>query len=274
MKDSASDVPASGWARRPVVDPQLLDNDRWLKGYFNLPAGWTRDFGEILRRECALAALGPVHGKSVLDVACGAGLFMVPLAMLGARVAGQDLSEQYVSEARACLARHHVDGDVRVGNATQLQFDSGAFDAVISGDFVEHISSDVKNAFFSEVFRVLKPGGVLVVKTPNLSYLRAVTWARRALAPWQGRSPFRIHIAHTRNNPDNEHHGLMTFSELRGFLDRAGFLPAHFVRQPLVKPGLSAVLQRTLPELPLLSRFFNADIIAVCRKPVFIGLFP
>lgn len=258
-----------------------LDADAWFRGYF--PASkaprwdgvtWRRNFRELWLRDAAVFCLGDVAGKDILDVACGGGLYMVVLAKLRARVCGQDISPDAVAEAEKTLARHSVAGVVKVGNATRLLFEDRSFDAVFSGDFIEHIALAEKRLFIAEVFRVLKPGGVFVIKTPNLTYLRTSVRLERLLALCHGRSPRSIHIAHTRNNPDTQHYGLITHARLRALLLERMFHSMEFTREPLSREHIPEWLRSSLAELPLLWRVFNEQIIVRARKPLFYGLFP
>lgn len=265
------------WDNRPILDSP--PENAWLRGCFhtsheNWDGRWLRDLDELRRRDLALFALGDVRGKTVLDVACGSGLYMVVLGFMGASVAGQDLSSSAIAEAREALTRYGLSGKLQTGDAAQLLFQSSTFDAVFSADFVEHISFDLKRAFLKEVFRVLKPGGVLVVKTPNLHYLKASTWLKRAAAVLRGRSPLGIHIQHTRDNPDNEHHGLTTHAELRELVLSSMFHSPSFVRQPFSRKPLPRALQEWPAAAPFLWRVFSRDLILAARKPIFLGYFP
>lgn len=269
------------WQSTQIRTKHELGSDAWSRGYF--PASepgewdgvtWRRNFHELRLRDLALFCLGDVAGKDILDVACGAGLYMIVIAKMGARVSGQDLSADAVAGARDALKRHALPGSVKTGNATKLLFDDQSFDGVFSGDFVEHITPEEKRLFFAEVFRVLKPGGVFVIKTPNLTYLRLSVGIKRVLAVLRGRSPLSIHIPHTRNNPNNEHHGLITHGKLRRLLLDHMFHSPEFQRHPLTRAHIPQVLQETLPGMPCVWRLFNEHIIVKARKPVFFGYFP
>jgi ubiquinone/menaquinone biosynthesis C-methylase UbiE len=269
---------AQSWEATPPLSRDELPPDAWFRGYFatedHLEGPWRKDLGELRQRDAALFALGEVSGRRVLDVACGGGLYLVVLAMMGAEVAGQDLSEDRIDQARHALIRHGLTGELVPGDATRLHFDNDRFDAIISGDFLEHISLAQKRRFLGEAYRVLRPGGLLVLKTPNLSYLRVSVWFRRMRALLAGRSPFGVHIAHTRGNPDFEHHGLMTRGQLERLLAEYPFHEVEFLTQPLAKPPLPRWLQKTLPRLPLAGTLFDRDIIARTRKSLFLGYFP
>ena len=116
---------------------------------------------------------------------------------------------------------------------------------VFSSDFFEHINLEVKEKVISEIYRVLKPGGKLTIKTPNLNFLKVVIFIKRILNVLRLRSPF-IYIPHTRNNPDNEHHGLTTHSELSTLLEDNYFHTPDIVYVPLIRKGLPKYITKIL----------------------------
>ena len=129
------------------------------------------------------------------------------------------------------------------------------------------LTIDEKRAVIAEINRVLKPGGVLVVKTPNLSYLSWVIRLKRVLAVARLRSP-RIFIEHTRDNPDREHHGLTTFKELEGLLDESLFVNVERVPARLRRQRLPGWLSRRLFGFwPL-----TEHIILRCNRSVFVPI--
>ena len=112
----------------------------------------------------ALAMLdGEPHGRA-LDLAAGSGLAAAALIARGWDVAALDISEDLVEQIRARGVR-----DVRVHDlaAGPLPFDGGSFEAVFAGEIIEHLVDT--DAFLREARRVLRPGGVLVLTTPNLA---------------------------------------------------------------------------------------------------------
>src|SRR5690242_12773644 len=106
------------------------------------------------------------HGCDVLDAGCGAGQTLDDLAALGTvhHVHGVDMSEQAVAAARA---RGHI--NVAVSGIESLPHEDEAFDLVTCLDVVEHTPDDV--ATFTELFRVTRPGGFLLVTVPAYQLL-------------------------------------------------------------------------------------------------------
>ncbi len=106
-----------------------------------------------------MEALQP--GEDVLDVGCGAGMdSLVAAQMVGASgsVTGIDMTPEMVVKARGSIAEMGL-GNVRIveGSAEHLPFDDASFDVVISNGVIDLIPD--KDAVFSEITRVLRPGG-------------------------------------------------------------------------------------------------------------------
>jgi ubiquinone/menaquinone biosynthesis C-methylase UbiE len=103
-------------------------------------------------------------GKSVLDVACGAGYGSAMLAEVAAYVIGADLDEGALNYARCSYQRDNL--AYRIEDTQALSFEDATFDAVVSFETVEHLS-DISR-YLEEVHRVLKPGGSFIVSTPKV----------------------------------------------------------------------------------------------------------
>jgi SAM-dependent methyltransferase len=106
-----------------------------------------------------------VLDKDVLDIACGTGYGSRILADHGARsVVGADISAEAVE-----FAKNHYSGPrvrFEIADAQTLeQFDDAVFDAVISFETIEHVPED--EGCLRAVHRVLKPGGLYIVSTPD-----------------------------------------------------------------------------------------------------------
>ena len=106
-----------------------------------------------------LDAAGVRAGDRVLDVGCGPGNISAIAASRGASVVGVDLSEEMLSVA----AELHPGIEFRRGDAEELPFDFGTFDAVVGNLVILHVGDSERAA--AEFARVLRPGGRLALTT-------------------------------------------------------------------------------------------------------------
>ena len=108
-------------------------------------------------------SLKPLVGKAALDVGCGAGLLCEPLARMGAAVTGVDAAHQNIAAATAHAAQSGLMVDYRAGELSAQNL--GTFDLVTSMEVIEHVTDPA--AFVAELVAHLKPGGLLIMSTPN-----------------------------------------------------------------------------------------------------------
>jgi ubiquinone/menaquinone biosynthesis C-methylase UbiE len=101
------------------------------------------------------------YSAQVLEVGCGRGDTLVALKALGHNCVGVEPSLHMMDMAA------ESDMAVQFGTAEKLVFADSCFDAVFCQEVLEHLHPDDVPLFFGEAFRVLKPGGVLSVETPN-----------------------------------------------------------------------------------------------------------
>ena len=102
-----------------------------------------------------------LKGMRVLDLGCGNGCYTAELARRAAFVCGVDLQMPHLKAFRQAIPRLQAAGE-------SLPFASESFDAVTMIEVLEHTDSD--SQVLKECFRVLKPGGFLVLFVPNRLY--------------------------------------------------------------------------------------------------------
>lgn len=115
----------------------------------------THNFNSALFR-VLLKYLKPNKGEEILDLGCSRGFYVRELESYTDGVIGVDISETSLKEA--------VTRKVAYGDITNLKFEANSFDKAYSLHTIEHIPNI--RQFFSEVARVLRPGGIAVIVYP------------------------------------------------------------------------------------------------------------
>ncbi|MDP2318075.1 MAG: methyltransferase domain-containing protein [Acidobacteriota bacterium] len=165
-----------------------------------------RVFGEMLQAWAPRPAAGDV--LQVLDAGCGDGINLIGLRQIAARqqrlltITGVDYNPLRLQRART------NDAHVRLQRAslTCLPFVEGAFDVVLCSHVIEHIP-DLAPAL-TELFRSLRPGGLLIVGVPNEGCLTAY---------------LRNHWIQPSIGRDTDHVNFFTDRTLTAALTAAGF---------------------------------------------------
>ncbi len=212
------------------------------------------------------AALPRSSGLRLLDAGCGSGYNLVVLGKLG-RALGVDLSP-------AALAFCRERGVRALGaSVLRLPFRDAAFDAVTSFDVVYHAWVTDDRAAVAEMARVLRPGGVLLLRVPALRSLWGAhdaevlsrhRYRRRELVRLLAGSGLRVERASYCNSL------LFPLLLARRTLDRllsragsdVGFLPAPFEWAFRRALEIEAALLRRGVCFPI-----GASVIALARRP-------
>jgi 2-polyprenyl-3-methyl-5-hydroxy-6-metoxy-1,4-benzoquinol methylase len=130
------------------------------------------------REVVALELARPLVSQSagaLLDIGCGDGLFLsacdreLHLSERGWRLSGIDYSETQIAHARR---RPYEFAQCNVENG--LPFADSSYDLIFCGELIEHLYNP--DAFVEECYRVIAPGGYLIITTPNLQ-----AWYNRIL---------------------------------------------------------------------------------------------
>jgi SAM-dependent methyltransferase len=156
--------------------------------------------------------LGLPRGAKILDGPCGDGEVSIELAKLGFEVSAVDMVDELRPEARAALGNCF-----RVADMTRpLPWPDACFDLILCVEGIEHLEDAF--AFLREMHRLLKPGGTLIVSTPNIVSLRSrVRFFGSGFYNCDPRP-----LEESGRHPMH-HIGLRTFPELRYLLHTGGF---------------------------------------------------
>jgi ubiquinone/menaquinone biosynthesis C-methylase UbiE len=203
-------------------------------------------------------------GQHVLDMGCGTGRFTVPLAECGAIVTGFDISRAMLDVADRKLTERGLKADLREGDMSALPFPDSSFDFVASMLALMHIPLDDRPAVFSEVQRVLKPGGRMLLGVKNSMIEQIFTADRFAAvdvtdvtrkeliftrtrsgqqyrAPWYSFSPQDLSALFAAQG--------MVITHLRGNSPLAVWLADEVLRDPAVSLVVRG-LERVLADVP------------------------
>ena len=104
-----------------------------------------------------------VKGLVVLDAACGAGFGSRMMSDFAKQVYAVDISRESIEYAKEKYFNKNIVYEQM--DIAQIKYPDRFFDAVVSFETVEHIPEPEK--FLNEIQRVLKPGGLLIISTPN-----------------------------------------------------------------------------------------------------------
>ena len=129
--------------------------------------------------KAVFARFGVPEGGRVLDLCCGIGRHAIPLAELGYRVVGVDLSPVYLEEARSRAAQRGVADRVRflLGDARELKAvlaGEGPFDAVLClGTSIGYFGEEGDLKMLASAREVARDGALLVISTVNRDWIIA-----------------------------------------------------------------------------------------------------
>jgi ubiquinone/menaquinone biosynthesis C-methylase UbiE len=163
----------NGAFRARRIPPEAYDRSfflsSFLEGFEEFQNG---GLSRVKRTQLELLQLRP--GMSLLEIGYGRGELLRYCAWSGAHVTGIDYSRDAFAIARDTL-RDYPRADLRLGDCRKLPFPNGSFERVVSGDVIEHLSFDDAVVMLRDSFRVLMPGGFLLVHTtPNTMFTRVV----------------------------------------------------------------------------------------------------
>lgn len=117
----------------------------------------------IVQKPIVSQFIGNHPYQYALDAGCGRGLYTRILIKRSQRVAALDYSENSINTLKRRLG-HLPHLSLYVGSADNLPFEAEQFDLVLHCEVLEHIENDRK--VLSEIFRVLQPGGRLIISVP------------------------------------------------------------------------------------------------------------
>jgi ubiquinone/menaquinone biosynthesis C-methylase UbiE len=211
--------------RKPSLPSTLYTEEYFLnacEGYEEFAESQGERLSRRLSEAFAYAEVKP--GMKVLDVGCGRGEILRHVTRLGARAYGIDYAEVAVQLSREATRDEPNPIGVYRSDAKHLPYPDDTFDRILMFDVVEHLFPWELDAALSDIQRVLKPGGMIVVHTaPNRWYDRyaypVVRWVRGLQGQKYPANPRALNVAANVEVHVNE----QDIRSLRRYLRRAGF---------------------------------------------------
>ena len=190
---------------RLTLQRRALDAGQLTRRYDRAAPGWHRTldrlgvpdaYEALLRGVLVEDAAGlPTADLRVLDCGIGTGALSCALARVVPtpfRLDAVDISPAMLERAGARLRDAGLDASLRQGDVRDMPYESGAFDLVMIGHVLEHLSDP--GPALAEMMRVLKPGGLLVACLTRRSPLGAwvqLKWRTHRVTPAQAESWLR-----------------------------------------------------------------------------------
>ncbi|HEV2229034.1 MAG TPA: class I SAM-dependent methyltransferase [Steroidobacteraceae bacterium] len=204
---------------------------------------------EAIEQHLILDLMGPVSGARVLDAGCGDGALVCALASRGAAVTGVDPDPAMLAAARTQAERAGLEVTFADGRVEQLPFADGSFDVVAAVTVLCFVPDAA--AAMSEIVRVLRPGGCLVLGELGRWSLWAVI---RRVRSWLGAATWKA--ARFR-----------TAGELRTLAERAGLCVTR-VRGAIFYPPVGLCARALAPLDPWLTRLTTAGAAFVALSAI------
>ncbi|MCO6451443.1 MAG: class I SAM-dependent methyltransferase [Caldilineales bacterium] len=195
-----------------------------------------------VRRFDMIRQWGKLEGADVLVDGAGVGMYSRHLSAAGAHVVSLDIVEEDIMQAA------QVVNGCLVGAAERLPFPSASFDTILSHEVLEHVDDDAKA--LTEVARVLRPGGRLLLFVPNRLYPYETHGHYWKGEYHFGNTPLINYLPDRWRNRLAPHVRAYRKSDLRRLLDP---LPLHILHFSQIYPGYDNIIYR-FPRLGRLVR--------------------
>jgi 2-polyprenyl-3-methyl-5-hydroxy-6-metoxy-1,4-benzoquinol methylase len=233
---------------RRVGDNISIDGAYQHTATFSGPA--PQRFWHQKRFDESVLMLAARQNMHVLDVGCGSGVLAHRLAVqCGSKVIGIDSNPSAIKFAREQY--FHANLTFQFGRVDEIDFPPNSFDRIAFLEVIEHVYEGQARAILKIFRRLLRPGGRLVISTPNL----------RSLWPIIEWTLDRIPL--TAKMKEEQHVTGYHSSSLAGLIATAGFKLVESRQLFVLSPWVAAVSWRCAEKLYYLERRSNIGSLLV-----------
>lgn len=238
-------------ARHLAERARSLDLEGLVRHYFEItpevPPALARKYARAVletspararRWLSVLDAPEPGPNDGILEIGCGSGPFLPALAERATPVVGCDIALRWLVIARKRLDELGCELPLLGACAERLPFRDDAFGAAVAANVIEHVREPID--LVAELRRVLRPGGVCLLTTPNRFTLAPDShlgvWGAGFLPrAWRDR-----YVRRVRGTPADRVR-TRSFFELRALMLRGGFRGLRFLLPEIPRAELSAL---------------------------------
>ena len=208
---------------------------------------FSQRYGATIIALTQLFGVRNLRSREVLDFGCGSGYLLDALLARNIPCAGADFSEDSVALVEKRLTGNSLFHGVQLVRQLPTDIPDGRYDAVFLIEAIEHLLDDDLEATLTELQRIVRPGGVLIVTTPNDEKLAQA----ESICPDCG---CIFHpVQHVRSWDKSSLPNIMRRFGFDTVACRAVYLQSSWV-QTLAVTGLMKALRRNLPNLVFIGR--------------------
>jgi len=233
-----------------VTAPERAAPDRAEVALGNPSFVWR--FGQD-RRLSLIRQYAPLEGRRILDIGCGLGVYVRKFREFSDHVYGIDVDAKRLREGARTTP------GLMLAASERLPFRDATFDVVVLNEVIEHVRDDA--ATLAEAYRILAPGGRIVIYAPNRLYpfeTHGVYLGKRFVF---GNIPFVNWLPSPLRDRLVPHARAYTKGRIRRTYER---LPASPLVETYVYPGFDNVVARR----PRLGRALRAVTYRAERTPL------
>lgn len=214
-----------------------------MLGFYVKMNRWTR-----LRLKQLVKMANPSSDDNIIDLGCSSGAITHFCSTFGARVTGVDASDAAIRMTKKTFKNNNLISFYKADVSDLSIFGGQSFNKAVAFDLVEHLPQETFEKMLKEVYRILKPKGVLCIYTPNPTHIIEHLKAREFL----------------KQNPT--HIAIRTMDDICMSMEQAGFTIELVYFTPSFIPIIN-VFETIFGKIPKIGELFRYRICIRGIKP-------